>query len=432
MVHDADQQRLVDGRCEEVAPGQEGLGAIRAEAQGHARHLEDVGLLHDAAGVGHDDRAHRHCGDHVEVAVPHGCGDQRVAIARLELIEPLASTEVVDGRLRAEEPDEENVVALLEQRLHRVHQQVEALAVGGVLAAVHAEAEERAVAHRRELLEHLVLVTARDGLLERVDDGVADHVDGGGREAFVDEELAVELDGGGVQVGAGIRNAGVELLRRGLLAALGPAVAVDRLLAERRPVEVGALLDPAAQHLRLGREGAQPGLDVDEGLPLTEGGQRAGHGGGGVAVHVGDREAAALGEPPQVERELGGDAGDEVVDASAHLEVDVLAHTELVEHRLRQVVVVVLTGVAQHHVVAAVAQLVIDRRLLDDVGLGADDDDVLAVLVRHGFLRVRCGLGAWVRGDLRGCWPRGANAGAPGWGCPWPASCPGRRPRPRG
>src|SRR5918994_1108133 len=155
----------------------------------------------------------------------------------------------------------------------------------------------------------------------------------------------------------------------------------------------------------------------------------SGHGGRGVAVHVGDREAAPLREAAQVRRELGRDARDQVVDAPAHLEVDVLAHPELVEHRLGQVVVVVLTGVAQHHVVPACAQLVVDRRLLDDVGLGADDDDVLAVLGRHGFLRVGARSTRGVRGDLRGCWRRGANAAAPASGCPAPSACPGRRRR---
>ena len=294
------------------------------------------------------------------------------------------------------------MVALLEQRLHGVHQQVEAVAVGGVLAAVDAEAQEGPVAHLRELLQHLVLVAAGDGLLERVDDRVADDVDRGGREALLEEELAVELDGGGVQVGARVGDPGVELLRRRLAAALGPAGAVDRLLAERRPVEVGTLLEPALEDLRLRRERAQPRLDVDQRLPLAEGGEGAGHGGGRVTVHVGDREAAALGEAAEVLRELGRDAGDQVVDAAAHLEVDVLTDAELVEHRLREVVVVVLAGVAQHDVVAAVAQLVVDRRLLDDVGLGADDDDVLAVLVGHGFLRVeRAGRGPRRSGQRR-------------------------------
>src|SRR6478609_1772288 len=56
VVDDAGHQVLVDGRREEVAAGEERLGAVGPEAQRHARHLEDVGLLDDAAGVGDDDR----------------------------------------------------------------------------------------------------------------------------------------------------------------------------------------------------------------------------------------------------------------------------------------------------------------------------------------------------------------------------------------
>jgi hypothetical protein len=136
----------------------------------------------------------------VGIAVPHRAGDEPLPVALLQAGQPRHHAEPLDRGLSTEQPDEQDPVALLEQVLHRAHQRPEPGLVGGVLAAVHAEADELAVLERGIGLEELARIGVVEELLHRVDHGVADDVDRLWRIALVEQVLAVQLHRGRVQL----------------------------------------------------------------------------------------------------------------------------------------------------------------------------------------------------------------------------------------
>jgi hypothetical protein len=119
---------------------------------------------------------------------------------------------------------------------------------------------------------------------------------------------------------------------------------------------------------------------VDQAVPGAERAHSTGHGRRGVAVDIEDRGQPARGDVVEVGADLGGDARGQAAHVAAHVEVDVGLEVERGEVGVGQVRVEVLPGVAQQRPVAPVLQLVVDRALLDDVRLGADEDDMDGVV----------------------------------------------------
>ncbi len=323
-----------------------------------------------------------------------------------ERVDLVAQTVAVEGGLGLDHADEQHFFARFDERLHRAIDRTEALLRKTVLAAVDAKAHEVAVLEDRVLLEDRGIFRARHRLHGGIDDGVADDEHTVGREALGEQKLAVDIDGRKMDASRGLARPRVELLGIRLQTAALPVFLVleepmpfwRREVCETGEQNVCAFCLSALRTSQLRRkklpivrcQRPYPRLHVDRCEAVAETRIARGHRGRGVAMHVRDDDLVALFEFAHHVAEPPDDLADDLVHRAADIEIEIRLDAELLEHPATEVLVVVLACVAEHGAVPALLELLVERHLLDDIGLGRDEDQVhVPVRVRRALAQKR-------------------------------------------
>ena len=226
--------------------------------------------------------------------------------------------------------------------------------------------------------EHIGRFGFRKSLVRRVGNGVPDDEHTVGTETFIMQKLGVEFHGRQMHAAAGLGAPRIELLRIRLLTAAQPVLSVRQKHAPFLAVKVSRQIELRV----IRRQRADARLYVDGRETIAVRGVAAGHGRRRVAVDVQDHRFPFRLQLGEDEAQPADDLAHHVVHRSADVQVEIRLDAKLFQHAAAQVLVVMLAGVSEQHRMTPFLQLLVERNLLDDVGLRGDQDQ-MNIGLRH-------------------------------------------------
>jgi hypothetical protein len=121
------------------------------------------------------------------------------------------------------------------------------------------------------------------------------------------------------------------------------------------------------------------------------------HGGRRVTVHVRDHNFASFLQLSNHGTQSPDNLAHHFVQTATHIQIEVRLDTELLEHPPTQVLIVMLASVPEQDEVSAFLEFLVERHLLDDIGLCGNQNQVHVSRLVRGDVIEECGRS---EGDL--------------------------------